>query len=306
MIYVHDDPSKWGREVAMAAGRAGIPIMFFKKPQEVPEGAVAFVRLDQFKERRDVSKHIIQILHEKGVRTLPSLEDARLYDDKIAQYEELHQFMPETHVVYSAADARKLLNNFTLPIVSKSAAGANAANVRLIQSIRQAHKEIALAFEGRGIPMTYDRRQKGYLYWQRFVPDNARDYRIIIVGDYGWGLVRENRRDVPFASGSGVNRTLTLETEHERLAYELGWQVKDHMKTEMIGMDIVMDGDTPLLLETTSSWTIGHHVTGPVFDRHGVNSPYVRGHQWDLVALVLKRLLEGADGQADGYGVAPV
>lgn len=288
-LYVYDEPSMWGREVAMAAGRAGIPVTFFKKPQEVPEGAVAFVRLDQYRERRDISRLVVKKLHDRGVRTLPSAEDARLYDDKAAQYEVLSAFMPETHVIRDPATAADLAERLDYPLVSKSIEGANAANVRLLPDTRSARAEVEKVFNGRGLPMTYGRRQRGYVYWQRFVPDNPRDYRVIIVGNYGWGLVRENRANVPFASGSGVNRGLTLETERERSAFDFGWLVRDHLQTDMVGLDIVFDGNEPRLLETTSSWTIGPHVTSPVFDRDGAPTPYVRGHQWDLIVKVLDR-----------------
>lgn len=303
MIYVYDEPSHWGRAVAMACGRAGIPITYFKRADEVPPGSVAFVRLDQFRERRNLSISIIEELHRGGVRTLPSLEDAQIYDDKIAQLEKLRHFMPDTHLVYNDRDARTALKKLTFPFVSKSSVGANSANVRLVRNEREALKEISFAFSGRGIPVTYGRRQLGYLYWQRLVPV-THDYRIILVGDYAWGLVRQNRKDVPFASGSGINRTLTLETEGERQAFELGWQVKDYLGTDMVGLDIVLDNDKPLLLETTSSWTIGPHVTGPVFDREGNKTEYVRGHQWDLMVLVLKRMLEEVSGETAGHGVA--
>lgn len=305
MIYIYDDPSKWGREVAMAAGRAGIPITFFTAPQEVPEGTVAFVRLDQYKERRNMSKVMVENLTRKGVHVLPNLQDARLYDDKCAQYEKLSQFMPDTHIVYRESIANGLIPRLTFPIVSKAAEGANAANVRLLRDAHSARREVQEVFHGKGLKMTYQRWQRGYVLWQRFVEGNPHDYRIIIVGDYGRGLVRQNRKDVPFASGSGVNRPLTLETEDERKVYDLAWRVKDHLGTDMIGLDIVLDKGTPLLLETTSSWTIGPWVTAPVFDRAGSKTQYTMGWQWDLIVLVLKRMLEKTNGvAASRHGVA--
>lgn len=296
MIYVYDDPSKWGREVAMACGRADMPITFFRTAGEVPEGSVAFVRLDQLKDRRDVSRGMVEDLTKRGVHVLPNLQDAKLYDDKIAQHELLSEFMPETHVIRQESLANALIPQLTFPIVSKSAEGANAANVRLLRDLHSARAEVREVFHGKGLPMTYQRRQRGYVMWQRFVEGNPHDYRVIIIGDYGRGLVRQNRKDVPFASGSGVNRPLTLETEDERKVYDLAWRVKDHLATDMIGLDIVLDKGEPKLLETTSSWTIGPWVTAPVFDRAGGKTQYTMGWQWDHIAMVLKRMLEEADG----------
>ena len=304
MIYVYDDPSKWGREVAMACGRAGVPIKFFTYPQDVPAGAVAWVRLDQYKDPRDTSKAVVEMLARKGVRVLPSLEDAKLYDDKIAQWEKLSRFMPETHVLYSDREAKHILNKLTLPFVSKASTGANSANVRLVRTKNEANKEIALAFSGRGIPISYGRKQKGYLLWQRFVEGNPHDYRVVLIGDYGRGLVRQNRPDVPFASGSGVNQPLTLETEIERKVYDFAWQIKDELGTEFLALDIVVDKDQPLLLEVTWSWTIGRWVTAPVFDRAGNRTPYTMGWQWDHIAWVLKRMMEETNGETTGHGVA--
>ncbi len=50
----------------------------------------------------------------------------------------------------------------------------------------------------------YFGREKGYVYFQKFVPGNDSDVRISVVGDRAWGFRRRVRKGDFRASGSGV------------------------------------------------------------------------------------------------------
>ena len=82
-IYVHKDNSRWYIMFSLAAGRRNIEVFLFSNPSEVPDDAVVFLRLDQQREQRQLSKNIAAVLHARGIKTFPSFKESLWYDDKI-------------------------------------------------------------------------------------------------------------------------------------------------------------------------------------------------------------------------------
>ena len=271
-IFAHNDNSKWGQQFVLAAGRAGIQADLFENPQDVPAGACAFVRLDQQREQRDYSKWVVAELNRLGVKTIPTAAEGVWYDDKIAQVEPLSEYLPETLVINTADEAHEVLKNWVhsiggYPFISKAKDGASSVAVRLIENEQQARQEIRGVFSREGIRSTYDRRQQGYLYWQRFIPDNDGDIRIIVMGKYLMGLWRKNRKDKPFASGSGNNGPIMDFSDHfNTLAAQICLEFAEKVKTQWMAFDVVFDETgKPHILELSSSWSPHAYKECPLF-----------------------------------------
>lgn len=268
-LWAYDDPKRWGREFRDAANRCvGVECRLFVRESRVPDGARAFVRVDQQGEQRDISREVVFALNRRGCITLPTLQEAEWYDDKVAQIPALVRHLPATWHLTLEAEALRLARSIPwgrMRIVSKSAEGSSSANVRVIASREEAEAEIERVF-GDGIALRYDRIQRGYLYWQRLVEGNPRDYRVCVVGEGLYGLVRENRPGTITASGSGNFRPLTLRNARERAAAELAVRIAREIGTQWMAFDFVFGESGPLVLEMSSAWTMKAYRDCPMFD----------------------------------------
>lgn len=270
----------------MAAGRAGVGCKLFNTADEVPAGERAFVRLDQQAEQRALSKGMVASLAARGVITLPTAEEAQWYDDKLAQLAVIGHHMPRTLLLKDTNTAVDSMRRMSLPFVSKAREGAASANVRLIRTAREAEEEIKLAFTA-GISISGNRRQKGYLLWQDFVAGNECDYRVCVVGERYFGLVRQNRADLPFASGSGNFRPLTLSDERERVAFAKAVALTKELGTQLMAYDLVFDAHRPLVLEMSSSWKPYAYALCPAFDEAGKPTGEYGGEMFDWIVRAL-------------------
>lgn len=274
-LWAYDDPKRWGRMFKAEADRVlGVTCRLFVRESRVPDGERAFVRLDQSGAQRDISRDLVFALHGRDCITLPTKQEALWYDDKIAQIPALARYMPATWYLTDPERAERVAAAIPwdrISIVSKAAEGASSANVRLITSRDEALAEIDQAF-GAGISISYDRVQRGYLYWQRLVKGNAGDYRVCIVGSNLYGLRRYNRPETVFASGSGNFEPLTMDDERSRAAAELAIKIAREIGTQWIAFDFVFGDDFgdpgPLVLELSSAWTMRAYEHCPMFDFH--------------------------------------
>lgn len=271
VLWAYDDPKKWGRSFRDECHKIrGVDCRLFVRESRVPDNSIAFVRVDQQGAQRDVSRELVFALNRRGCITLPTLQEAQWYDDKVAQLPALAEWMPATWHVTDRDEAMRLAAAIPwargVRLVSKAAEGSSSANVRVLESRRDAEREIAQAF-GPGIACRYDRVQRGYVYWQRLVEGNPCDYRVCVVGDALYGLVRQNRPGTITASGSGVFRPLTLDDSRERAAAELAVRISRAISTRWMAYDFVFDEDGgPVVLEMSSAWTMKAYAQCPMFD----------------------------------------
>lgn len=266
MLYAHNDNKKWGQRFVDAARKAGVEAQLFGDPKRVPLESSCFVRVDQQDKQRALSKGVVKELHHRYCKTLPTYQESIWYDDKWLQYLAVDHMMPPTVLCETPQAALAEGRWFGFPLMSKSREGSASKNVRYIRDEAELKKEINQAF-GAGIPMTYGRRQVGYLMLQRFIPDNPVDYRIFVTGDEYWGAVRQNRPDVPMASGSGHRSPIIDLNGKKGLAFEYAWKVSKHLKTKWMAYDIVFEGNTPWLLEFSSAWPPHWCPEAPCFKR---------------------------------------
>lgn len=147
----------------------------------------------------------------------------------------------KSFVFYSKKEAEKFLSNTKFPIVSKLRRGAGSTNVKLIHNVQEGLDNIEMMFD-KGVQSNgshlsnLDQKmrvakkiknpikliskvfnhikksraenklvnaEKGYVYYQEFMPNNDFDTRIIVIGDKAFGIRRFNRDNDFRASGSG-------------------------------------------------------------------------------------------------------
>jgi len=147
----------------------------------------------------------------------------------------------ETTVFYNEDDARKWLAAAEFPLVFKLRSGSASANVRLVKSRGEAINLCRQAFRSgfRSVPgYFYDTPrklsnirnlnnfmeklkrlpkawqkimmtrnlvplEKGYIYFQKFIPDNLFDIRVTVIGGRAFAFTRDVRPHDFRASGSG-------------------------------------------------------------------------------------------------------
>ena len=290
-IRAYRDGKGWGTEIAKAAAKRGLFCTMFGRPSMVQQG-IAFIRLDQQGSQRAVSKGIVEELGRRGVPTMPTRREGRWYDDKGAQLEALGQWLPRTIHTTSRSAAEAAIAGLGLPFVSKSVDGSSSKGVRLINTESEAARELDRVFTGDGIPSVYDRRQRGYVYWQEFVRNNQCDYRVCVVGGFVYGLVRNNRPGDFRASGSGDNFPMTLQDERERGAAALAVEIADAIGTDWMAFDIVFSEDRALVLEMSSAWTMAAYTKCHLFKRDATLARTRRAatDSWDVAIDVMRGL----------------
>jgi len=192
-----------------------------------------------------------------------------------------------SYVFYSRTDAFDWIEKATFPKVFKLRSGASSSNVRLVKTKKEARKLIKKAF-GTGFsaispmrrfqqrwytanlkrdlisikqllggflrlfipnePEKFSKKEKGYIYFQDFVPDNAYDFRIHIVGNYCWGFQRIVRKNDFRASGSGIQQ-FDLSLIPSSLIQN-AFDIASKLNTQSVAFDFVFNSQNqPLLLE---------------------------------------------------------
>lgn len=173
-----------------------------------------------------------------------------------------------TWVFTSRVAAKNWIAGASWPKVFKLRCGAGSANVRLVRSQTEAKALCRQAF-GRGFPavsgyltdlrtrlrktnskaafweklrraprtllknlalQSQMPRQRDYIYFQEFLPGNAFDTRITIVGNRAFGFQRANRPNDFRASGSGklVYDPAKLDKRCLAVAFEVADRIKSH------------------------------------------------------------------------------
>ena len=156
-------------------------------------------------------------------------------------FESIGAPLVKSDVFYEEEEALTFLNTAKLPLIAKLKRGAGSTNVKLINTktegeeyIRKLFSEgivstatalgnldqklriakqikdpIKLAkktfgfFKKNKRERTLANAEKGYVYFQEFMPNNAFDTRIIVVGEIAFGIRRFNKENDFRASGSG-------------------------------------------------------------------------------------------------------
>ena len=185
-----------------------------------------------------IARRLLPVIErELKLSVYPDQSTCWHYDDKIAQAYLLEAAginIPKTWVWFDQDAALEWATTAAYPMVLKLAAGAGSTNVRMIDNVDEACKWIRVLFSRRVTslnPMqvaesglqrrvraaarilvkgTYPvyadngiEAQSGYVLFQEFLPGNAFDTRVTIIGNRAFAFRRFNRDNDFRASGSG-------------------------------------------------------------------------------------------------------
>lgn len=189
-----------------------------------------------------VAKNVLFSLQQSGKSIFPDINTAWHFDDKVAQkylLESINAPLVKSYVFYDKKEALSWLSKTSFPKVFKLKGGAGSSNVLLIKSEQSCRKKIDKAF-GKGfrqknsynafrddiyrfkktkkiihlakgiarffIQSKYSseqHRDKGYIFFQDFIPNNTFDLRVIVVANKAFSIKRMVRENDFRASGSG-------------------------------------------------------------------------------------------------------
>ena len=127
--------------------------------------------------------------------TVPSFAHALLYENKrLESYiAAIHHFpFARTFVSHNRKDALALVDKLPYPVVSKRVPSSGSVGAELVRTPRQAEWIIKRAFSpsGRRSQFPYA-RQKNYVYFQEYMPNDGYDLRIIVVSNWVFGYYRK-------------------------------------------------------------------------------------------------------------------
>jgi glutathione synthase/RimK-type ligase-like ATP-grasp enzyme len=233
------------------------------------------------------AKQLLYSVQASGKKVFPDFNTVWHFDDKVGQkylLESISAPLVPSYVFYSKQDALKWVQSTVFPKVFKLRGGAGSANVRIVKNKLKAIRFINQAF-GRGfkhgrlldikeryrlyklgkgslhiilkgfarlfIPTQFAKvqgKEKGYIYFQDFIPNNNSDTRIIVIGKKAFALKRLVRKNDFRASGSGS--LLYSKNEIDERCVKIAFKLAEKLKTQCIAYDFIFDEyKKPLIVE---------------------------------------------------------
>jgi glutathione synthase/RimK-type ligase-like ATP-grasp enzyme len=229
--------------------------------------------------------------------------------------------MPQTDVFFSEERALDWIETATFPRVLKLRGGAGSSNVALVHNRSEARALTRLAF-GRGLsarsllpkdamlrlarakargdllgvlrraPKTLaehwrgnrqEQPDRGYVFFQEFLPDNTFDTRVTVIGKRAFAFTRNVRPNDFRASGSGVffYDVDRINPECLRIAF----QIAARLRTQSAAFDFALDREgKPKILEVSFGY-----IAKVVHDCPGYwdeSLHFVEGHFWPQDAIL--------------------
>lgn len=242
------------------------------------------------------AKQLLYSLQVAGKRVFPDFNTVWHFDDKVGQkylLEAVDAPLVPSYVFYTKREALDWIEKTDFPKVFKLRGGAGASNVKLAKTKSDAVRLVNKAF-GKGFPQ-FDRaaylkerygkwrsgkdtflgvckglarlfiptefskmhaREKGYAYFQEFIPGNKFDIRIVVIGyDKAFGLKRLVRKGDFRASGSG-NIVYDRAGIDERCV-QISFDIARKLRTQSLALDFVFDEENnPLIVEISYGYSI--------------------------------------------------
>lgn len=235
------------------------------------------------------AKQLVFSVTTAGKQVFPDVNTIWHFDDKLGQkylLEAIDAPLPKTWVFYDREKALQWAEQAKYPIVFKLRCGGGSQNVRLIKNVLLARRMIRRAFRYgfagyfalsdlkerwrqfslgmtdikvviKGLlrffmapPYARKRiREKGYIYFQEYIPGNTHDIRIIVVGKKAFAIKRMVRSNDFRASGSGM---ILYEKEcFEDSTVELAFEMAEKLKTQSAAFDFVYSEGKIYVLEVS-------------------------------------------------------
>ena len=243
------------------------------------------------------AKQLLFSVQASGRKVFPDFNTVWHFDDKVGQkylLEAIDAPLAPSYVFYSKKTALEWARQACYPKVFKLRNGAGSDNVRLVRFQHEAIHLINQAF-GRGFKQysawsnlkeryrkyrigktslkdvikgvvrlvhttEYSRvtgKERGYAYFQEFIPCNDFDIRIIVIGDKAFAIKRMVRKNDFRASGSGL---ILYEKENfDEETVGIAFEVSEKLKAQCMTYDFVYNEGKPLIVEISYGFaTVGY------------------------------------------------
>ena len=206
------------------------------------------------------------------------------------QLEAIEAPLVPTGVFFDESSALDWISQTSFPKVFKLSRGAGSLNVKMVRSDKEAVKLVKKAFGSGFKPVAgqlgdvvgklmsrtqrnkvdlfgkiirlpksirniyrgnkFLGRERGYIYFQDFIPDNQYDTRITIIGSRAFGFTRNVRENDFRASGSG-----SINYDRDRIDHRciiIAFDVAKSLAAQSIAFDFVMEKTkSPLIVEVS-------------------------------------------------------
>ncbi|MEK6449965.1 MULTISPECIES: ATP-grasp domain-containing protein [unclassified Myroides] len=224
------------------------------------------------------AKQLLFSIEQSGKKVYPDFKSGWHFDDKVGQkylLELVDAPLVPSFVFYDKNKALAWAKKIHYPVVFKLRGGAGAANVRLIKSYNENKRIISKSF-GSGhssfnpftrIKDTFNlyksgratnsdlikaigrlffpnnavkliHKERGYVYYQEFLPENDCDIRLIVIGrKRAYGMKRMVREGDFRASGSKNFIYNEIDSEVVKLAFE----VAEKLELQTVAFDFIYD-----------------------------------------------------------------
>lgn len=235
------------------------------------------------------AKQLLYSIEMSGKVVYPDFRTNWHFDDKLGQkylLESIDAPLVRSYAFYSKESAKRWAETTSFPKVFKLRCGSSSRNVRLVRSRKEAKQLIRRAF-GRGfsqypaweglierlrlfksgqgnlkelfdgvgrlfVPIPYTKimgRERGYLYFQDFIPGNTHDIRINFVFNKCFGSRRGVRPGDFRASGSYI-----VDTDMSNIpdkALKIAFQVASGLRLQTAAFDFVISNGEPVIVEVS-------------------------------------------------------
>lgn len=176
-------------------------------------------------------------------KTYPSPNHVFLYEDKCLEAYLSKVFklpIANTYISHDKSDALQIIEGVPYPLISKIVPSSGSMGVELVHSKTHARKIIEQVFSPTGRKThQVSFRQKNYIYFQEFIPNDGYDIRVIVVGNWVFGYYRKVLEGDFRASGMNLVEKRELPEEAMRIALK----AYEAIKSPKIVVDMVHGTD---------------------------------------------------------------
>src|SRR5699024_62616 len=240
------------------------------------------------------AKQLTYALQAAGKVVFPDCRTAWHFDDKVGQkylLESIDAPLVPSYVFYDQQKALEWVEKAKFPKVFKLRRGAGGAHVKLVENKHTAKELVFKAFKSgfsqynkmqslkeRWYQYRYNNSdlwnvakgllrfaktteyakvagpERGYIYFQDFIPNNRYDLRIKVISDKCYAFSRVVRSGDFRASGSGV-----LDFDLKKIpleAVKTSFHIAEELQLQSVAFDFVKHNNIPLLLEMSYSFGI--------------------------------------------------
>ncbi len=247
------------------------------------------------------AKQLLYSLEQAGKIVYPDWKTNWHFDDKLGQkylLEAIGAPLVPSYVFYEKGEALDWIKETTFPKVFKLRGGAGSANVRLVKTKSEARRLVRKAFH-RGFkqfnawsgfkeilrkrnngsatlfdilkglarivyPPAFSKvmgRDRGYIYFQEFLPNNDHDIRVIIIDQRAFAIKRMVRKNDFRASGSG--HILYEKELFDDKTITLAFNIADKLNGQCVAFDFIFEADDHKLVEISYGFDPGGYDACP-------------------------------------------